>query len=418
MTMTHFSGTAATLQAKATLVATSLLLATSAAQAAPAAPAADPLFKPLIDMRLRYEGVDQTGFANDADALTMRVRAGGDLRVAPATRIIVEAEAVLGIVNDYNSTTNGNLLYPVIPDPQNIEINRLQIQNKSIAGTTLTAGRQRINLDDQRFVGAVAFRQSEQTFDAARVEIVPVKNLRIDLTYAWKDNTVFGIDSAIAHINGDNAFVNIAYVTPIGTLTGFGYWVDQDAPARAQFSSVTYGARFAGKYAFNKTASASYALSYAHQQDAFGNPFNYDADYYLADGALAFGGFGAGIGYEVLGASSGKAFTAFQTPLATLHKFQGWADKFLTTPGNGVRDLYGSAGYTAKSVGPFASVGALAVYHDFKSDRAGLHYGREVDLQLLAKFQKYVFTLAYADYNADSFATDTKKLWVSVDYAF
>ncbi len=306
----------------------------------------------------------------------------------------------------------------MVPDPQNIEINRLQIQNRSIAGTTLTAGRQRINLDDQRFVGAVSFRQSEQTFDAARIETAPVKNLKIDLTYAWKDNTIFGVDSPIAHINGNNVFANVAYVTPIGTLTGFGYWVDQDAPTRQQFSSVTYGARFAGKYAFNKTASATYALSYAYQQQAFDNPFTYDADYYLADGALAFGGLGVGAGYEVLGASSGKAFTSFQTPLATLHKFQGWADKFLTTPGNGIRDLYGSAGYTAKSVGPFASIGALAIYHDFKSDRAGQQYGREIDLQLLAKFQKYAFTLAYADYNADSFATDTKKLWVSVDYVF
>ena len=392
-----------------------LLLAASAAQAAPAA---DPLFKPLIDMRLRYENVDQTGFANEANALTMRVRAGGDLRVAPATRILVEAEAVLGLVNDYNSTTNGKLFYPVVADPENIEINRLQISNKSIANTTLTAGRQRINLDDQRFVGAVAFRQSEQTFDAARIETSPVKNLKIDLTYAWKDNTIFGVDSTIAHINGNNVFANVAYATPVGTLTGFGYWVDQDAPTRLQFSSVTYGARFAGKYAFSKTANATYALSYAHQQQAFDNPFTYDADYYLADVGLGFGGFAIGGGYEVLGSSSGKAFTAFQTPLATLHKFQGWADKFLTTPGNGVRDAYASAGYTVTKVGPFASVSALAVYHDFKSDRGGFDYGSEIDLQLLAKFEKYVLTLKYADYNADSFATDTSKLWVSVDYAF
>ncbi len=66
------------------------LLEAGTAQAAPVAkPIADPLFRPLIDARLRYEGVDQAGFAINADALTLRVRAGGDLRVAPATRIIV-----------------------------------------------------------------------------------------------------------------------------------------------------------------------------------------------------------------------------------------------------------------------------------------------------------------------------------------
>jgi hypothetical protein len=46
----------------------------------------------------------------------------------------------------------------------------------------------------------------------------------------------------------------------------------------------------------------------------------------------------------------------FTTPLATLHKFQGWADKFLTTPVNGLADLYVNAGYTRKGVGPLAPV--------------------------------------------------------------
>ena len=49
-------------------------------------------------------------------------------------------------------------------------------------------------------------------------------------------------------------------------------------------------------------------------------------------------GWRIGGGYEVLGADDGAALTSFQTPLATLHKFQGWADKFLTTPPNGIRE--------------------------------------------------------------------------------
>ena len=35
-----------------------------------------------------------------------------------------------------------------------------------------------------------------------------------------------------------------------------------------------------------------------------------------------------------------------QTPLATLHAFNGWADMFLTTPANGLQDLYFRASYT------------------------------------------------------------------------
>lgn len=395
-----------------------LLLAVLVPTPSAAHAANDPLFKPLLDLRVRYENVDQSGIPNNADALTVRVRAGGDLRIAPATRLLVESEAMLGLINDYNSTTNGKLLFPTIADPQNIEINRLQIQNKSIANTTLTAGRQRINLEDQRFVGAVGFRQNEQTFDAVRIETTPIKNIKIDLTYAWNENSIFGVDSAVAHVKGDNVFTNIAYATRFGTLTGFGYWIDQDTPTRVQFSSQTLGVRFAGTYAFNKPANLAYALAYARQTDAFHNPRSFGANYYLCDVALTVAGLGLGGGYEVLGASSGGTFTSFQTPFATLHKFQGWADKFLTTPGNGVRDAYGSAGYTFKNVGRFASIAATAIYHDFSSDRAGQHYGDEIDLRLTAKFKKYLLELKYADYDADFFATDTKKLWVSVDYIF
>lgn len=383
-----------------------------------AAPA-DPVFKPIVDMRLRYENVEQRGFARDADAVTARVRAGADIRILPATRLLIEGEGTLALVERYNSTTNRKTLFPVVADPETIELNRLQIQNKSIPGTTLTGGRQRIALDDQRFVGAVGFRDNEQTFDAARIETAPIKNLKIDLTYAWSNRTIFGVDSPIERIHGDNVFANVAYTTELGTLSGFGYWIDQDARTRRQFSSQTYGVRFAGKYALSKTAALTYALSYARQRDAYDNPVRYGADYGLAEIGVTTGGLGLGAGYEVLGADDGRAGSSFQTPLATLHKFQGWADKFLVTPANGIRDAYASAGYTLTKVGPFASIGILAVYHDYRSDRAGLHYGDEVDVQLLARFGKRTTAiLKLADYNAKSFATDTRKLWATVEYVF
>ena len=63
---------------------------------------------------------------------------------------------------------------------------------------------------------------------------------------------------------------------------------------------------------------------------------------------LAFGPVKILLNVKSEGADKGAPFTSFQTLLATLHKFQGWADKFLTTPPNGIRDLYGSAGYTLK----------------------------------------------------------------------
>ena len=386
------------------------------ATAAPAL-AAEPTFKPIIDARLRYENVDQTGIARNANALTARVRAGFDVLVLPQTRLLVEGEGTLAISDQYNSTTNGKTLFPSVADPENIEINRLQLQTKALASTVATFGRQRINLDDQRFVGSVGWRDNEQTFDAARVEYTPTKALKIDLTYAWRDRTIFGVDSAQESIHGDNILANVAYKTSYGTLTGFGYFIDQDLAIRRQFSSKTYGVRFVGKHPFNKTVSLSYALSYAHQTDGCTNLNTYAADYWLADASLAAGGFTGGAGYEVLGADTGAAFTSFQTPLATLHKFQGWADKFLTTPGNGIRDAYGSAGYVWKKAGPFDAITATAIYHDFRSDRLSQHYGNEIDASVAFKKGRYTVLVKYADYNAKTFATDTKKVWLALDYA-
>jgi hypothetical protein len=163
--------------------------------------------------------------------------------------------------------------------------------------------------------------------------------------------------------------------------------------------------------------------SYASQSDYAKNPVSYSADYYLGELGIEAKGFKLLGGYEVLGSDQtaagapGSVF-AFQTPFATLHKFQGWADKFLTTPANGVQDAYGSLSYTKAKVGPFASISGTVAYHDYKSDKLSMDYGTEWNFQLLAKVKKYTFILKYADYNADAFATDTKKFWASVEWAF
>ena len=110
--------------------------------------------------------------------------------------------------------------------------------------------------------------------------------------------------------------------------------------------------------------------------------------------------------------------TSFQTPLATLHKWNGWADMFLTTPVTGLTDRYGSLGYTAAKVGPLASLGANIVYHDYHADLGGAHYGHEWDALIAAKVQKYTLLFKYADYRAATFATNTRKFWVSIDWSY
>jgi len=375
--------------------------------------------KPLVDVRVRYEHVDQGGLADKAaEALTARVRAGLEAK-SGAVSALVEGQGTLALVDDYYDGLHGAATRPLIADPENVALYRAQLQYKS-KPLTLTAGRQRIALDDERFVGAVNFRQNGQTFDAVRAEITAVPKLKLDATYAWSHRTLWGGEGTGARqqaVAGDFVFANAGYSSPIGTLSAFAYLVDEDEAAVNGFrlDSQTYGARLAGARPIGR-AKLAYQISYARQSDYHRNPNDYSADYYFADALLDVGGVKLGAGYEVLGADKGAALTSFQAPLATGFKFQGWADKFLTTPPDGVRDLYGSLGYGWKKFGALSTISLQAAYHRFESDRVVRHYGNEIDLLASAKVRKATLSLRYAEYDADNFASDTQKFWLQVDW--
>lgn len=397
-----------------------LYLLAGAALVATPAMAQEVVLQPLVDARVRYEHVDQDGIAKDADAVTVRLRAGV-AATAGAFSALVEGQGTLAIDGDYYDGLHGLATRPLVADPQDVALYRAQIQYKT-KGLTATVGRQRLSLDDERFVGAVNFRQNGQTFDAVRIEWTSIPNLKADISYAWRDHTIWGVDGAGARqasIAGNNVLSNLSWQTPIGTLTGFAYLVDQNEAIVQGFrlSSQTYGARFGGSHAFSKATKLTYLASFARQSDYRANPNRYAASYYLIDTTLDYHAIKLGGGYEVLGADKGVALTSFQTPLATLFKFQGWADKFLTTPPNGIRDLYGTAGLGWKNLAPVDALTFQATYHRFESDRLNQHYGNEIDLLASAKLGKTTVSLRFADYIARTFATDTRKGWVQLDFA-
>lgn len=306
-------------------------------------------------------------------------------------------------------------------DPPNLELNRAQIRYAPKGGLAITAGRQLLEIGDQRFVGSSNFRQNQQTFDAVRLQYNPAKGIVADFTYAWSDRTVNGRNGTGARpvsIGGDNVFGVLGYRFKPGTLTGFAYLVDQDEPAVQGFrlSSQTYGARFAGTAPLGKGVKLAYTASVARQSDYHRNPNDYAATYWLGEATLSAHAFALTGGYEVLGASSGAAFTSVQTPLASFFKWQGWAGKFNPTPPNGLRDAYATAGYGWQHVGPLDALGLSATWHRFDSDRLHQHYGDELDLALTAKHKHYAFAARWAHYNASAFATDTDKFWVQLDW--
>jgi len=398
-------------------------MAADPAPAPPATPAIPATFidamtggKAHLEFRYRLETVDQDPFADDAIASTLRSRLNYQTATWHSLSAFVEADnvTVLGDDDTYNSTTNGATDRPIVADPEYTEVNQAYLQLKAGSFTGL-AGRQRITLDNQRFIGNVGWRQNEQTYDALTLKSSALTKTQLHYSYIANVNRITGPDegSQPANYHGAiNALNGRVELGAFGAVTGFAYLLDLDnAPA---LSSSTYGVHWAGTYKVSEATKLNWLASYASQGDYADNRNDYSADYYLLEGGATRGKFGLKAGYEVLGGDD-QPNHAFQTPLATLHAFQGWADKFLTTPRGGVEDLY--LGGTA-TVGPVA---LQLVWHDFQAEAFSQNYGSEWDASAAYKFgakTNYEAMLKFADYQADGFATDTTKLWLQFSATF
>ncbi len=381
--------------------------------------------KPIVDTRLRMEDVDQDGLAEDAHALTLRARLGFETGKAWNTSLLVEGDAIVPLQDDFrpDPAVPTMVTFPVVADDESYEVNRFQLTNTSLPGTTLTLGRQRILLDDQRFIGNSGWRQNEQTFDAFRMVNRSVANLVLDATYLNRVDRVNGPDSPQGAFEGDGLLLNAGYQTRIGKLSAFGYLLDFDpitnvpAPLNpVRDSTSTYGVRFAGDKPLGKVKLA-YVASYATQTDAGDNPFDFDLAYEFAEVTATFRQFGLGAGTEIM---EGNGTKGFATPLASLHKFQGWADKFLATPANGIADLYANATVTLKGVGPLDTLGLVVAYHDYDAERGPADYGSEWDASIAAKHKRFNLLLKYADYQQGELvsARTTSKLWAQLEFVW
>jgi hypothetical protein len=273
----------------------------------------------------------------------------------------------------------------------------------------LRLGRQVLTLDNHRFVGDVGWRQNQQTFDAASVTWSPTGAAKV--LYAFLDNVnrVFGDDSPQGDHRMASHLVNAGWdFEGWGRLVGYAYLLDYDSVDAN--STNSFGGRFAGGHALG-SGELLYAAEFATQSDTADNPNDVDQEYVLAELGAKLRGWTVKVGHETLG-GSGDPGDAFQTPLATLHAFNGWADKFLVTPDTGLVDLYGSLGTQA---------GACAfqlAWHDFQSDSDSLDYGTELDASLTwSASKKLTLGLKLAAYEADDFATDTTKAWLWLAYA-
>ncbi len=365
----------------------------------------------FLGLRGRYEFVDDDGFEKDANATTTRLRLNYRTGSWKNLTGFVEFDHVFNVLlTDYNSgagTSPGKTEYPVIADPDGSDLNQLYLDYAFDPKWNLRVGRQRILLDNQRFVGGVGWRQNEQTFDAVTATTTALENTTIFYSYVGQVRRVFGQAVSAGQANVDTHLLNARFdLADDWSVTPYVYRIDDDdTPA---FSTLTIGARAKGSLSIG-ASKLDLLAEYAAQSDSGNAPVSYSADYYHLTATWAVAsGLSFGLGFESLGGHSNPG-KAFRTPLATLHAFNGWADKFLATPDSGLNDLYLSAKL------PVGKWSLVAVYHDFAADIGGDGYGDEFDVSASRKFtDRYGLLLKGAFFSADSGSafTDTTKLWV------
>jgi len=388
--------------------------------------------KPLLHMHGRAEFVDdQANTLDEATAFTLRTYFGYQTGTVSGFSARLAAENVSHIVDDFNVPGEPSRGFDVVADPEGTEIDEAFISYTGLEDTTVKVGRQYLTYRQaplHRFIGTVPWRQNWQSMDAVAIENRSIKGLKASYAYVNRINRIFGNNNPnenLAESPMDSHFVNLQYPgLPVGDIEGFYYRLDYDVDTLpAPFTDrETIGAKLQGSSDLATDLSLSYLLEASHQRAIADNATAFDSanQYHVELGLtknLASGpvkSFTAKAGYEVLESDNGISFS---TPLATVHAFQGWADRFIGFPGRGVRDAYviGSAKFDR-------SLSLVTIFHNFRADDGGFDYGNEFDLQLTKKIGKFTIALKHASYFGDdnpaagATGVDKTVTWAFVNY--
>ncbi len=362
-------------------------------------------WQPALDLRYRFEHVDDEGFARNANASTLRVRAG---IISPewsgfSIAGTVHANRRVG-PKRFNSTANSRVQYPVVADPDDEGVSEAWVRYRAGEAFQLVAGRQRIVEDNQRFIGNVGFRQLEQTFDAVTLGWRPDDALQVDLRWLDKAHRVFGRSNpnpllAKANLNAWTA--TVGYSADSHNLAVYGHrLIFKDRPA----SHRNIGFRATGSLPGDR--GLAYRVELAQQQGLRELSDESSQGYLHLRIQQRLDQWHWFLAHERLG---GDGSYAFQTPLATLHAHNGWTDRFLTTPAAGLVDWHAGAGTR------FGEWTGLVKLHHFSTDRGSNRLGNEYGLMLARPLPAGLsFEAKAAWFEARGSAPDVGKLWLTL----
>lgn len=388
-----------------------------------------------LDARLRFETASIAG-TEDAENLSLRLRPGYATPEMYGLRAMLEGEfTAVRDKADYNAAgVHGDAGKAVIADPENAQLDQLWAAYGR-SGLEAKVGRQVIAWDNHRWIGHVGWRQNRQTYDAVAVQALPVDGLTLRYGYIDKVIRIFGDDAPKQGANAESFgseshLVQVAASRPaIGSIVAYAYLLELEDSPPAVAGSDTFGLSYQNGWTLAEQVPVGLYLEYARQSDGGDHPLDYQADYAHAAADIGHGGFKAAAGYELLGSDrvgedeqGAPVYASVQTPLATLHKFNGFADRFLVTPPQGLEDRYVQMSYTHSLGDTWGPITLELWYHDFSSDKEDLDLGDEFDAVLVKPLPipsvpgSAKLLAKYADYRQGDIGDDTERFSLELDY--
>ena len=367
--------------------------------------------------QVRYEGVTQDNTADDATAVTNRFVLGAGYK-ASGFGAYVEATNVAALTDTYKDTAGNGAEYSVVKDPAQTRLTQAKL-NYRTKDLGVVVGRDMYTLDGHRFMGHVAWRQMPQTFDLAALCYKGVENLKVKAAYVFGRHTVGYYDDIMGtEIDGvdQNTATN-------SIMLNANYKMSDKLSLRFYDYMISSASDTIGAAVIGTQDKLGYKVEVAMQKDATMKTESDDADtdigtatYTNIEVSYKMGATKLIVANEIMGAGASTGDASFQTPWATLHKFNGWADVYLGgTPTDGLSDTSIGAVYKDKTLGTFK-----AFYHSFSDADFGNTQGSEIDLAYArgTGIKGLKALLKAALYTADTKSVDTTKVWAMLTYNF
>lgn len=356
-----------------------------------------------MDVRYRYENVQENNIFANAAAFTLRTRLAYQSARYNEFSINVEFENTSAAeLGKYNKN------YSEINDKEGSEVNQLKVGYYGFKNTDIILGRQEIVYANARFIGNDNWRQNQQTFDALTLVNKHWPDFLFHYAYIENVNSVDFLARGVnAHLfNADYDGFDVANVY------FYAYLLDEIGSIN---DMATVGLSVSGAY--NSDAEGDLKFLYtgelAQQHDYADADIAFNVEYKYIELGLQFNDITFTIASETL---SGDGRISFETPLANKHEFNGWTDQFSTitpaTGGDGLNDIIISLKWKQ------GHEKIIAVYHDFSADN-GEFLGSEFNFLATRKMSAYTFVgFKYADYSAHSWSVDTRKIWLWGELVF